>query len=572
MDVEEITRKYYGRLFLLPRWHSLLILYLLIVSVVGTINGVPPFTPYSIASSITQYIIIGAALVIVFLFLMATKVFTPKRVLGLSTAMFIASLPAELVFYRLTGFRGVGLLAGTGLVFVVLNAFLTPILALLVSSVPPFVAFITANNLLGNVMTGNEIAGAVITESISLLAGIAYVAYFEVAGRKFSGISPTWLLRSFLKTWFTGNPSSLEEAFSKIGKEEDVKVKALFILREGAEPIALIYPSIHYGPFRNVGSSRFIYHLESYLEPRLKTFIFHTAGSHEHNLTSSKDSEELARLINIAFDNVYEEFAHLKMCEPYRVKTDDGWEAFVLSGSTFLAMNIVNKALGNDDLPHTLWHELENHPKAPQVVAVADSHSFKGPKITDVSVLKPLIEEVFRRYSCTEGEEFEAGYGEAVASSMCRSVCNPRVKAMTLNFNGRRYALVYIYGNNMDGEYRLKLENLVKGLGVHDVEIVTPDDHSCAASFKEAPYDVVNECEPLTQAVLEAVKESMQNERPAYYGTYEAVFKGVKVVSDKIFVFIDQLATLGKKAEKGLLVLLAVINAAPITLLLTLFA
>ncbi len=568
MDVEDVTREFYSRLFFLPSLPKLVGIYVVILVAIGLINSYPPGTPRSILISIEQYFILGLMLVAVFLFLSVTKVFTFKRIVGLSMAMFVASTPAELIFYRLTGFKGTGLLAGTGLVYTFLSALYGMVVSIALATVPPFLAFYIVNEVvMGRSLPSSVFLGALITELISLLAGILYLSYFEASGRLAFGCSPMRMIRAFLRTWFTGDPKALEDAFEENAVTSDLKVRTLVLWREGGEPVALVFPTLHYGLFRDVGSARFIYHLEEVLEPKVRVLTFHTAGSHEHNLVSSEDSRRVARLVGDALlEQMVRGSERLRLCRPFRARVEGGWEAFVVNGPTALAMIVVNKEVGNDDLTSKLWDRVVRDPRAPIFTAIADSHSFKGDRVDYVETLEPLVSEVFRRYSCLEGEEFLAGFAEATLDAPCRCVCSPKVKALTLNFGGDRYALVYIYGNNMEGGYRLKLESLVKSMGFKDAEIVTPDDHSCAASFKEAPYDVVSENPALTKAVLEAVREASSNELRATYSTYDVIVRGVKFVGDLIFKLTDQLGKFGKRAERLVIPLVLVSNAAPIVI------
>ncbi len=571
MDSEEVVSKYYGRLFFLPSSGRLVSIYVGVLVLVGLINGVPPLTPYSVLTSIEQYLIIGGVFYLVFTPLLISNMFSAKRVLGVATAIFISSLPAELVFFRFTGLRGTGLLAGTGLIFLVLTAFLTPAMALIISAFAPLLGFIAANVVLGT-LSLNTLLGASLTELTSILVGNVFWMYIEWLGRKLSGVSPLWVARSFLKTWFTNDPSSMDDVFSSVGELSDVKIKALILRRQSAYPIVLIYPSIHYGPFRNVGSASFIYQLESRLDPKIKAFVFHTAGSHEHNVATSKDSERLASEV-AGFVNNWVSIVEKGegLCPPYRVREKNGWEALAFPSPSTLALLLINKKKGNDDLPSALWNLLETHEKSPQIVAVADSHSFRGPKVDDLRELRPLVEDVLRNYVCDSGWSFKVGYGRASFKGWCRGVCSNAVKVLAIEVEGKRYGVIYIYGNNMDGGYHLKLEELARKKGLDEVEIVTPDDHSCAASFQEAPYDVVQECVHLTRAVEDAVKRAIDDLRPAELSGHEEVIRGVRVAGDRVFEFINALSVLGRKGEKGLIFLLAAINLLPILIYLTLF-
>ncbi len=566
MEVESITRKYYSRLFLLPRAPVLVLGYIVLLAIVALINSVPPLSLSRFLVSFTQYLILGVVLALMYSPLAVAKTLTLKRTLGIATAMFLVALPAEVVFYRLLSLKGVGLLASSGFTFIALMAFCHPLIALTSSVALPLLAFKTVNDLLGEFVMPHILIYALMTTAISVGLGAFFLGLVEFKGRNL-GYSPITIARAFIKTWFTGNPVKLEEAFSKYSKVEDMRAKILIFNRVGGEPIVLIFPTLHFGPFRNIGSSRFIYHLEEALGVYVKSFVFHTAGSHEHNLVSSEDSVELAKKLNVLINNYYSTLAQLKMCEPLRIKVR-GWSAYVLRGPTSVVVFLVNVEKGSDDLPHELWDYLESKFSDLLMVAVVDSHSYKGDKVTDLRELKEVIDEVVRNYRCEEGSDFMVGYGETLIDSVCTGVCHNVVKALTLNFNGKRYALVYIYGNNMDGKYRMKLEEMVRKLGFVDVEIVTPDDHSCAASLTETPYDIVRENNGVTKAVLEAVKEAVSNELKAYYSTLEAVVKNVKYVGYSIFNMAKGLEKLGSLAERVLPVLVVLMNLAPTIMLL----
>jgi putative membrane protein len=570
MEAEDIVSRYYGRLFFLPSVWEIALLYIGLLIIVGIVNGIPPFSIYTIGGSVYQYIIIGIAIFLMFMPLNVSKVFSVKRILGLSLAMIVASLPAELVFFRITGLRGTGMLAGSGLVFLVLTAFYTPLVSLAIASSVPLLAFVAVNELFGT-LTPSTIMCAALTDLTSILAGNVFWFYIEWLGRRLSGYSPMWLMRSFLNTWLTKEPASLERVFTRTGSITDVKVKILSMSGDGGNNVLMIFPSVHFGPFRDIGSSRFIYQLEGLLEPEFKLLTFHTAGSHEHNIATSEESLRVAKEIARAVREKQGRLEYEGMCEPYRVRVEGGWEGFTLNSPSSMAVFVVNKEIGNDDLPHELWNVLEEDPRSPKVVAIADSHSFRGPKVTDVRILKPLIDAVLSRYHCNEGRDFLMGYGEASLKKNCRGVCKPKVKFFSIKANGRRYGIAYIYGNNMDGNYRIKLEDLIKSTGYKDVEVVTPDDHSCAASFEDAPYDVVRECPSLTEAVTEAAKKAMQDEIPARVSPFEITIPNVKIASERIFEFIESLSILGSRGEKGLIVLLAVVNVLPLLLYLTLF-
>lgn len=561
MSIEWITRKYYGRLNILPRRRFLLLIYLGLITLTGLLNTAD-YTLNNVLRSIAAYFVLGSVLTIIYLPLVFTKLFNTKRVLGLSLVTFATSLMAELLFYRLVGLRGLGLVVASGFVVIILSVFTSLTQAIVVSTLTPILTFTLVNTLLLNqVLSYTHVINAILVEFASVTQGIIFLYYIDSRGRRLSGISPIVALRAFLNTWFTGDSGSLELLFSDIGTLESVEVKSIVFKRAKGPHVAMVFPRIHFGPFDEVGSSSFIHYLDKELEPEFKVFTFHTSGSHEHNLASSKDAMRVARDVAENIRKSLDSDGEGVLCMPYRVKLEDGWEAFTLNGKDFLAVTVVNKIYGNDDIPYQVWDLLNSEKTRPPVIMVVDAHSCKGNKIFDPNLLKPLLNRVLDSYECTEVSSFRIGYGESKASSTCVELCDTRVKTLTINVGGRRYGLIYIYGNNVDRNFRIKLDKTLSSITyLNDFEIITPDDHSCAASMSESPYEVVRECHGLVEAIVDSVIKATNNEVPATYRVVSFRFDNIKVVGDKVFTIMESLNTLAEKTEKGLVVLILLFN------------
>jgi predicted neutral ceramidase superfamily lipid hydrolase len=561
MSVERITRRYYRRLSLLPRKRFLIAIYVSLISLAGIANA-KHYSVEGFSASISAYFLLGCVLTFMYSPLMLTKLFNFKRVLGLSLVTFATSLIAELILYRLAGLRGLGLVVTSGFVLVILSAFTSVIHALAVSLTIPILTLAVVNKVFfEQSLSYAQLVSALIVEFASVVLGILLLRYIDNKGRQLSGVSPIVALRAFLNTWFTGEPESLEALFNHIGSQKSVEVKCLVIKREVKPNIVMVFPRIHFGPFNNIGSSRFIHYVDNFSEPDFKAFTFHTAGSHEHNLANNKDAERIAREVVTKARNSLNDSLKEYLCEPYRIKLSDGWEALTLRGEDFMTPFIINKSLGNDDIPYNAWDYLSKHPKAPANVMLVDAHSCKGDKVKELEELKNLLDRVAEAYGCSEPSKFLVGYGEAAVTKACVGLCNPRIKALSMRVGDRRYGLIYIYGNNVDKNFRLKLDNVIREkTNLTDFEVVTPDDHSCAASLKESPYEVVNECDGLVEAVLESLKKASENEVPASYKIVNLELSDVRVVGERVFTLIENLHVLAKKTEVGILMILAVLN------------
>lgn len=565
-DAGDIAKDFYSRLFILPRASVVGAMAAVFVLTLAAINEPWPPSTEGFAYSLASYAMMFGSMTLIYSSLMITRVFNPKRVVGLVLVSLLAALPTEIAVYRLSGLRGVSAVASAGFTASILTAFHSPPLAFALSVAGSVLAFMTANY--GSAYDMNTVLAALMA---SIAMGAAYLVVIEVRGRGM-GYSPLKAVRAFLKVWFTRSTKDFERFFGEHGETTSVKVHGM-VLESGDKRLLLAFPSIHYGPLWHVGSASFIYHLTDSAGRRgMDALAFHTPGSHEHNLVSERESRELAAEIVADAERVARENAPVAVCEPFVARAPGGWEAFVIPTETVSAAIIENRN-GNDDLPHQLWGIAEEAVgKSDSVaLALADAHSRVGKKVVDPELLKPLINEIVKGLKCSSGRrEIVAGVGEARVKGVCRGLCRDVVKALTLVVEGRRYVLVYAFGNNMMSEAHDKLEEVAREVGGAEAAvIVTPDDHSCAASVRETPYDSVWPCGALEEAVAEAVREAVSSEGPARIKTFTGVYEPYTIMGEGVWKMMEGLDRLGKVAETGILALALASNvAAPVIMLL----
>ncbi len=565
-DAGEIAKDFYSRLFILPKASVVGAMAAVFVIILAAINEPWPPSAKGFASSLASYAMMFGSMTLIYSSLMIARVFNPKRVVALVLVSLIAALPAEVVVYRLSGLKGASAIASAGFTASVLTAFHSPPLAFALAIAGSVLAFMTANYGLSYDM--NTVLAAL---AASIAMGATYLIVIEVRGRDM-GYSPLKAVRAFLKVWFTHSTKDFEKFFGEHGKTTSVKVHGI-ILETPSKRLLLAFPSIHYGPLWHVGSASFIYHLmESAGRRGMNALAFHTPGSHEHNLVSERESRELAAEIAINAERVAKENAPVAVCEPFIAKAPGGWEAFVIPTETVSAAIIENRN-GNDDLPHQLWDIVGEAVSGSDSVALAlaDAHSRVGKKVVDLEPLKPLIDEIVKGLKCSSGRrEIVAGIGEARVKGSCRGLCKDVIKAITLVAEGRRYVLVYVFGNNMMSEAHDKLEEIAREVsGAEAAVIVTPDDHSCAASVRETPYDSVWPCKALEEAVAEAVREAVASEGPARIKTFTGIYEPYTIMGEGVWKMMEGLDRLGKVAEAGILALALASNVvAPAIMLL----
>jgi len=570
VNAEAIVRKYYRVITASPaNIATSAILVITLILTYSILLTVPILDVVKLAKTVKLYSLEVLLFIATLSPLVKTRVFNFRRLLNLALVTLLAVLPAELILGRVRGLVGVGLSVGSGFLTYILVAFYRVPLAVATS-----IASTTLAVALGNALTSLSLSYKIITVAFlasvaSSTVGAVSIYIVEKAGWK-RGISPIRAIRAFTKAWILGDREALEDLIRSYGVSDRVSVKAIVIFRESGNPIALVYPSFHFGPFRSIGSARFPYLLEERLSPAIDVLTFHTPGSHERNIATYAQSLEIARAVAATVSSYSPLVARIGLCRPQVIREDE-WELYVIRGPTLLVGYLTNIARGNDDLPYSLWElaeKIQIRSKSLNLVAIVDSHSAKGEKVESDEALRSLIQKLEDLGSCTE-EEFYLGYGE-VSGVACRELCSDKVKVVTFRYSdGTRYALVYVYGNNMSMETRNKILSLLRERGITEPLVVTPDDHSCAASFKEKPYHIISDCQHLYEAVLEALREAVESESPAKYVTLEHIFSNVELTGDNIWRLTQLVDSLGGLSAQLLTATLVVANVViPATLLL----
>ena len=342
--------------------------------------------------------------------------------------------------------------------------------------------------------------------------------------------------------------SELERFFNTIAREENVRVRALVFKRDDGSRIALIVPEVHFGPFRYIGSSALPYQIEQRLPPKFKAFVLHGAGSHERNASHSLESERLAITIVNALQ--HSTICRSDVYSPMRV-SDGIREALVIPTSQLVLVAISNPIVGGDDLPYEVQREADAIANAYGYAgaAVVDCHNLEGKLETDHRKFIPLLRSALSR-SSRVCQNLAVGYGEAYAP-LVRGLCNSKVKALVIECDSERYALIYLYGNNAELGVRTTIRRLLMDRGFSDVEVVTADDHTCSGTTFDAPYYAVEPSPLLFKACIHAVERAVSDLRKSVC-CYLDISVRVKLVGNTIFELLELVKEVGETVIRRL--------------------
>ena len=312
------------------------------------------------------------------------------------------------------------------------------------------------------------------------LAGL----YYSISG-KVLGVNSRLLAKSFLDLWFAHDPRILENILQKYGVTKNLWVKLYAIVKDNKLKGIFLSTLIHSGPFRNVGSSKYISMFREILEKKLSVpvIIFHTTTTHTNDLVFSSD---VAKIGSKIVDEISKQnYIKISSIGPFTVSSLDGYGVLYVPLEKS-PMFILFNDKGIDDLPETLSKEVENyvHKLGLKDALVIEAHNSMPPKRrtleNEVKVYNKLIREILHNYRYHSMYPLELGLGEAKDSRLlkCPDVCSDRIYAIAIKAGKEILMLAVVDGNNALNAFRRKVISALKtSLKVSYAELLTTDNH-----------------------------------------------------------------------------------------------
>lgn len=545
MGREEVARRFYSKLTVLPSTRvlvSILAFFIILPGlIVSIINSNLVF--------ILAYVLGGLTYILILNIMLRNKPpFNFKRILGLATYTLTIGLVIELLAIP-SGIHGLLFTGSSGIAYVALVGLATSNMNALIyvaaSSMTSYIIFTLASgfsfiSLLANIL-------------VFIIGIIIYTSYLHLINKRGEmwGLQPLKLAKAFLLNWLSNITEPMESILSSLSKPKKAKIRVLVFEKKNSKPIALVLPEIHYGPFRNVGSSTMIYMIEEAFNKKgYNVLALHGPGSHEHNLPTAKYAYQISYRIAEEFTRTKP--LSLKPRTPDRITSND-WEALIQPFDKAV-LAFVTRSKGIDDLPPSLLQVIEEKSKTSGVeILLVDSHNsytreeFNGDEVKKLVDL--IVDKVLKAKECV----LKVGYGEVSIDNPDKyGLCTGKIRSLVWECNGKRIGITYLYGNNMFPKTRVKLrEVILRSKLLDDYEPITPDDHTCAATLAEHPYVPVKLGDSaLQKAVLESINRALRDldEVKVYY--YGFTIDNVRYVGEGIFDMLGLLEEVGGFVEK----------------------
>ena len=411
-------------------------------------------------------------------------------------------------------------------------------------------------------------------ENILLKLGIAVLAAFlciqifikslNLVGIRTVGIPSLNLFRAFLANWTEGFVDPLEELFERLSEEHDVKVSIIAFRSKSGMKALIVVPSLHPGPFKNLGSSCIPSMIQDALEKKFKCVVSVPHGISGHELDLASQGENMKVLDHI----LKVEFAKFnRHASPFLSLKKEGVTANcqIFDGYAFIVLTLAPNTM--EDLPLELRDLIvgEAEKQGLTSAVTVDAHNCINKPFEADNVKKPILNAVsaaLENASKTPLSTFEIGAAKIVPSefSIQQGMGPGGISIVIVNVKGQKTAYVTIDGNNMIPGLREKILSKIKTLGIDNGEVMTTDTHAVnAVVLTGLGYYPVGEAishEKLICYIKDGVKEALNNLEPAEVSLHEMIIPKVKVIGeqqiDDLCLIVDKVS---KRAKKNSIIL-----------------
>ncbi|MEM2522895.1 MAG: DUF2070 family protein [Candidatus Bathyarchaeia archaeon] len=394
----------------------------------------------------------------------------------------------------------------------------------------------------------------------AFISSFLFIVLLNDVGNKAVGFPSLSIFRAFLLNWIADLNAPFEGFLEKLGVERSVDISILRFNR-GDHNIFVIVPSVHPGPFKNIGSSLLPSMLKGDVERELDGVACVPLGllGHDYDLTSQAESQKIVEyVVKLAAAVKADEGKATRF-----VKVQNGLATVccqIFGETAFMTFSLAPKT--TEDLPPELGFILQG--KAEKLglknCVFVNAHN----SIDGAVDLKDALEALESAAAlCLE----KAASLDKLSFIVGAATVKPKeyglsdgmglggITVVAVEVGGQKTAYVVFDGNNMISGLREKILSALASMGFHDGEILTTDTHSVnAVTLNARGYHPVGEVmnhEKLIDYVSETARLALASLSPAKVGFCCIKVPKVKVIGrealEKLCVLTDVVIQRAKK-------------------------
>lgn len=376
---------------------------------------------------------------------------------------------------------------------------------------------------------------------VGFLSTLFLISSLNQVGDRTLGIASLSLFKSFLLNWITGSNAPLEELLEELGKEQDVKIS--LIKFDASKPKAVIaVPSIHPGPFKNVGSSLLPSMVKNAIEKELNCVasVPHGLLGHELDLASTIQN---IKIINHVIDSLNFDASEAR-ATPF-VKFSNGTATTccqLFGNSAFVSFSLSPST--TEDLPQELEQfvneEAEKHGLSSCTVVNAHN-SIDGSINTQKALqsLKDVAVHCLEKAATLPNLPFRVGAATILPKefSLKDGMGPGGITVIVIEVGKQKIAYVTIDGNNMVTGLREEILMALQSEGINEGEVFTTDTHSVnAIVLTGRGYNPIGEAidhGKLIEYIKKTTSTAISDLESAKMGGQKVTVSKVKVIGEE---------------------------------------
>jgi len=393
----------------------------------------------------------------------------------------------------------------------------------------------------GQYLSANLFLFLIYSPVVGFLSMFSFIFLLNRVGEQTLGVPSLSLFKAFLLNWIVGLNAPFEDFLERLGEEQDVEIS--IIKFDASKPKAVIVvPSIHPGPFKNVGSSLLPSIVKTTLEKKLNcvTCVPHGLLGHELDLASQLHNQKIINRIvaSAGFDG-----SEAKATLFIKVSNGLATACCQIFGSfSLLSFTLAPKT--TEDLPQELGlfvrQEAERHKLT--CCAVVNAHnSVDGMTNTQkvLDALKTVAATCLEKAVSLKRLPFRVGAATVTPKefSLEDGMGPGGITTVVVKVGEQKTAYVVIDGNNMVSGLRESILSALHSIGVDEAEVLTTDTHSVnALILSERGYHPIGEAidhERLIGYIKEATLAAISELEPVKAACRSITVPKVKVIGEK---------------------------------------
>jgi len=407
---------------------------------------------------------------------------------------------------------------------------------------------------LGYPVTFQMLLFFVLSPAISFASVYGFLHLIDNVGKRSLGIPSLAFFKAFMLTWIANWNDPFEELLENLGEERDVE---LFLVKFDSfkTKATIVVPSVHPGPFKNIGSSILPALLKNALEKEFECVAStpHGLFGHELDLASQLQNQRIIRHVIEGMTLVASE----SKASPFVTVSKDSATACcqIFGDFAFLSVTLAPKT--TEDFPPELGmfvrEEARKHKLA--CCAVVNAHnSIDGMEemFGYMDSLKNVAAACLEKTAALKREPFEVGAATVLPKEydVGDGMGDGGITVTVVKVGKQKSAYVVIDGNNMMCGVREEILSALFSFGIDAGEVYTTDTHSVnAVILGRRGYHPVGEAidhEKLIGYIKEATLSALSNLERVKAGCRSITVPKAKVIGT------EKLEMLSILTDKGL--------------------